>query len=150
MLPMIAVRKQLGVLLAADSTTLAPAVSANEIALIAAPFTPSEDLVIASLTLATFTGSAPKVGVTGAQGVGNDPATQDQIVTNLAPAGGWRFVCTAAPTPPQQIYGYALTTTATGALLAVALLPIPVTITNVGDEIDLGAIQFTFVLTPIS
>ncbi len=149
MLPMKSVRLQLGNLLAADTTTLAP-VSANKVALIAAAFTPSENLVIGDLTLASFTGSAPIAGAAGAQGVGIDPTTEDQVITNLAPAGGWRYVCTAAPATPQPIYGAALINNAGSTLLAVEAFPVPITITNVGDYVDLGALALNIVQQPIS
>jgi hypothetical protein len=150
MLPMTPVRLQLGALLAADTTTLAPA-TANKVALYNTPTAINENLVPGSLSLATFTGSSPISGTAGAQGVGTDPATGDQVVTILAPAGGWRFVCTAAPVTPETIYGFALLDhTLAATLLAIAALPTPTTIVNVGDEIDLGSIPLTFVLQPIS
>lgn len=150
LLPMQAVRLQLGALLAADTTTLAPAVSANKIALINAAFTPTENMTIGSLSFATFTGSSPKVGAAGTQGVGIDPATGEQLITILAPAGGWRFVCTVAPATPETIFGFALTDNAGAVLLGVELLPNPITIAVVNDEIDLGAVAMTFVLQPLS
>ncbi len=149
MLPMIALRTALGDLLAADIPTLAPA-AANKIALVAANFTPDENLVLADLTLATFTGSAPKAGAAGAQQVGVDPATGDQVITNLAPAGGWRFECTVAPATPEPIYGFALTNNAGAVLLAVGLLAVPISIAAVGDYVDLGAVEIRFVLQPMS
>lgn len=150
MLPMKTVRLQLGELLAADATTLAPAANANEIALIAAPFTPGENLTIADLTFATFTGSAPKAGATGSQQAGIDPATQDQVITILAPAGGYRFECTATPSSPESIFGYALTTHLGAVLLGVVLFPAPLSIAEAGDFIDLGAVNMTLVSSPIS
>ena len=149
MLPMIAVRLQIGELLAADTTTLAPA-TANKIALIAAPFTPEENMVVGDITLATFTGSTAKAGASGAQGVGTNPLTGEQVITNLAPAGGWRWVCTGAPTPPETIYGYALLDTTLATLIALAILPDPITIQAVGDEVDLGAVTFTVVIQPLN
>lgn len=153
MLPVKSVRQQLGALLSADATTLAPAVNANEIALVVAPFTPNENLVIANLTLAsgtTFTGGGAINVPLGAQGVGNDPVTGDQIVTILAPAGGWRWVCTAAPAGPVTVYGFCLATKTAAALLASQLLPTPIVIQNVNDQIDLGDIQIVFVIQPMS
>jgi len=150
MLPMKTVRLQLGELLAADATTLAPAADENTIALIAAPFTESEILLPGDLTLATFTGSAPKAGVAGAQQAGIDPTTGDQVITILAPVGGYRFECTAAPAEPETIYGYALMNDDQTLLFAVKALPVPVTIEAVADFIDLGAITMTIVAQPIS
>lgn len=150
MLPMKAVRLQLGELLAADATTLAPATDANIIALIAAPFTESENLTVAGLTLATFTGSAPIEGATGAQQSGVKPATGEQVITILAPAGGWRWECTAAPTAPEGIFGYALLSNDGLTLLAVHTLATPESIAAAGDFIDLGSVELTFNLAPIS
>jgi hypothetical protein len=150
LLPTFAVREQLGNLLAADATTLAPAMTANKIALVNQAFTPNENLTIAGLSFATFTGSTPIAGAAGAQGVGLDPATGDQVVTILAPAGGWRWTCTTAPTTAETIYGYALTNNAGTTLLGTELLPQPITISEVGDLVDLGAVAINFVNQPMS
>lgn len=149
MLPMKALRLALGELLAADIPTLAPA-AANKIALIAAAFTEQEDLVLGDLTFATFTGSTPKAGAAGAQQAGINPLTGDQCITNLAPAGGWRWECTAAPAVPETIFGYALTDNAGAIVLAVEQLVDAIVVANIGDTIDLGAVQMTFVLQPMS
>lgn len=149
MLPMKPLRLKLGELLAADVPTLAP-VAANKIALIAAPFNPSENMTPASLTLATFTGSAPLAGIAGTQQAGINPSTSEQIITILAPAGGWRWECTVAPGAPEGIYGYALLSDDDATLLGVKHLDTPVSIAGVGDFIDLGAVEMRFVLSPLS
>jgi hypothetical protein len=149
MLPMRALRLKLGTLLAADVPTLAP-VAANKIALLNAPVAITENLVLAGLSFATFTGSAPIAGAAGPQGVGNDPATGDQIITILTPVGGWRFVCTVTPIAPEVIYGFALTDNAGAVLLGAQLLTSPVSIAAIADEIDLGAVPITFVVSPMS
>lgn len=150
MLPMKPVRLALGELLAAAAAFLAPAIAANKIALIAAPFNPTETMTPASLTLATFTGSTPKAGAVGAQQAGINPATAEQVITILAPLGGWRWECTAAPVAPEGIFGYALISDDDATLLAVKLLDTPVSIAAVGDFIDLGAVEFRVVLQPLS
>lgn len=149
MLAMKALRLLLGDLLAADVSTLAP-VAANKIALIAAPVTPGENLVFGDLTLATFTGSAPKAGAAGAQSVGIDPVTGQQVINIKPPVGGYIFACTAAPTPPETIYGFALVDDAVAVLLGVELLPVPITIADVGDQVDCENPQMTFVLNPLT
>ena len=58
LLPMKALRLQFGELVAADATTLAPAVNANELMLVANDIAIDENKVIGDLTAATFTGSA--------------------------------------------------------------------------------------------
>lgn len=149
MVPTKALRLQLGELLAADLTTLAP-VAANKIKLINAPFVESEGLALGDLSFATFTGSAAKAGASGAQQAGIDPATQEQKITNLAPAGGWRWECTATPGSPEDIYGYALVDDGNTTLLGTHMFPTAVSIAEEGDYIDLGAVEISFVLQPMS
>lgn len=149
MMPTKAVREQLGELLGADTTTLAP-VAANKMALVIADFNEDEDHVLADFTLATFTGSAPIAGAAGAQGVGIDPVTGDQVISILPPAGGYRYECTVAPASPQTVFGYILVDNGAATLLAMKKLTTPVTIENVGDFIDLGVPEMRLVAQPIS
>lgn len=149
MLPMRPVRLQLGELLAADATTLAP-VTGNKVALVMDPFTPEETMVPGSLTLATFDGSTPIVAGTGTQPAGLDPATGDQIITIKEPAGGFRWETSGVTNLPQTIYGYALLTNDLATLLAVATLPTPVTLQIAGQQINLGPIGLNIVQSPIS
>jgi len=149
MLPMKDVRLAIGELLAADVSTLAP-VAANKIALIIANFSLTENLVVGDLTLATFTGSAPKAGAAGAQQAGVSPLTGQQVLTILAPAGGYRWECTVAPGAPETIYGYCLLDDTLATLLAATLLDTPVTITDVGDFFDAGAVEMQFVAQPVT
>ena len=149
MLPVRLLRIALGELLADDTGTLAP-VAANKVALIIAAFALTENLAVGDLTLATFTGSTPKAGAALTQQVGIDPLTGDQVLTILAPAGGWRFECSGAPASPQTVYGFALIDDAGTGLLGAELLATPVTIRDVGDFVDLGAITIRFVIQPMS
>lgn len=149
MLPVKDVRLALGDLLAADVATFAP-VAANKIALVVNNFVPDENLVLGDFTLASFNGSTPKAGAAGAQQVGIDPATQDQVITNLAPAGGWRWECAVAPGAAETIYGYILVDNAGATVLGMEKLTTPVVIANVGDYIDLGSVELRFVVQPIS
>ena len=150
MLPMKALRLGLGEALAADTATLAPAVTPNKIALVIANFSLTENLAIGDLTYATFAGGSAKAGVAGDQQAGVKPLTGDQAITILAPAGGWRWECTAAPTPIQVVYGFALANDAGDELLAAALLDTPIAIGDVGDFLDLGSVEITFVIQPMT
>lgn len=150
MLPVKSVRTALGTLLAANATTLAPAMDPNEIALISADFTPTENLVIGDLTIAAADGLDPIVGVAGTQLTGIDPVTGEQIVTIKEPAGGWRWALTGPKTPAVVVYGFALTTTAQGALLGTQKLDVPVSMETIGDMLDIGNAELRFVLQPIS
>jgi hypothetical protein len=150
MLPMKAVRLQLGALLAADATTLAPASNANKIALIIAPFTASENLTAGALTLATDLGMAPIAGVVGSQEVGLDPATQEQVIVIKSPAGGYSWLTSGAWTGARTVYGYALLDNTLATLLAVQPLPTPITVSAPGYLIDVDPVELTFVLSPVS
>lgn len=149
MLPAKAIRLSIGDLIAADTTLLAPA-TANKIALVTQPVTQDEDLTMAALTLATFTGSTPKAGASGTQGSGINPATGQQRITILTPVGGWRWVCTADPVTPETIYAIVLTDTTLADFLGIEVLAEPVEISEAGQEFDAGAVEMDIVLEPIS
>jgi hypothetical protein len=150
LLPMIAVRLQLGNLLSTDTTTLDQATNQNEIVLISAPFAASENLTMAGLTVLTTSWALSLKQPLGACLVGTDPVTNQQLVTIPTPAGGWRWIVAGGTLIPVTIYGYALTTKAQAALLGVQLLPTPITLTANGQQIDLGEVTLRFVLAPIS
>jgi hypothetical protein len=150
MLPMKAVRLELGNLLAADSTTLAPGVTANKIALIMNPFALSENLRLADLTFATFTGSTAISGATGAQEVGVDPTTLQQVIEIKAPIGGYRWITGDTVNLPQTIYGYALTDSTGANLLGVASLPTPIILQDAGQFVSIDPVFMTIVPQPIS
>jgi len=149
MLPIKDLRLSVGELLAADVAFLA-AVLANKIALVTNAFTPNENLALVDFTLASFTGSTPKAAVAGTQQAGIDPNTGAQTITILAPAGGWRWECTVAPGSPQVITGYILTDNAGAVLLGMTLLSETVTISGIGDFIDLGKVEMQIVTRPLS
>lgn len=149
-IPMIAVRLQLGTLLVADTTTLAPTL-ANNVTPIIAPFTPNENLTIAGLTLANANGLVPIACATGSQEVALDPVTQAQVITIKPGAGsGFRWVSSGTITSPITVYGFALTDNAGAVLLGVQALPTPVVINAAGYQIDVDPVKTTFVLQPMS
>lgn len=150
MLPMIAVRKQTGILLADDATTLAPATNANKIALIGAAFSLNENLVLSSLTLLTGGGLTAITGTVGAQAVAIDPVTGDQIITLLPGTGTWRWVSSGGAGYPKTVYGYALVDNGIANLLAAQTLATPIVLTADGQQVDLDPITMRFVLQPIS
>lgn len=131
-------------LLAADSATLAPATDANIVSLVINNFTPSQDLVIGDLTLATFTGSAPKAAGTGTQTVYTDPISGERVIQVKEPVGGWTWVCTATPGTPETVYGVILTNDDGTVLLGSQLLDVPVPIVNNGDGFSIAKLWFQF------
>ena len=131
-----AIREQALKLLAADSTTLAPAALANMMALVMAPIAPSEALTFADLTLATFDGSTPIACGTGTQPTGEDPFSGAEVLSIKVPAGGFRWESTGVTNLPQTIYGYVLLDNALAVLLASAAFDAPITITAVDQVIE--------------
>ena len=149
MLPMKALRLALGALLAADTSTLAPAV-ANKIHLAMNNFALNEDLAIGDLTEATFTGATALAGSTGSQEVGVDPRTQQQVVEIKAPVGGYRWITADAVNLPQTIYGFYLTDTTGATLLAAGQLPIPLTLQAAGQFVSIDPVIMTMVVQPLN
>jgi len=148
MLPVKAVRLLIGETLA-TIVPLDQASALNRVALVMAPFTPSEDLALGDLTLATFDGSTAKTVALGAQQVGIDPTTGEQRITVPDVVGGWRWETTGTTNLPQTIYGFVLyDSTGPGPLIASETLPSPVTLTEVGQEIIVGKVQIAISLEP--
>jgi len=149
MLPMSALRLSLGNALAEGAILSQPA-NAMIVRLIIAPFAESENLVVGDLTFADFDGSTGLDVALDDQQVGVDPVTGLQRVTLIEPLGGWRWETTGVTNLPQNVYGAALLSNASAALLAVMTLITPVTLDAVGQEINLGTLSFTFVPQPLS
>lgn len=147
---MLAVREELGTLLAADATTLAPATNANKLALITSAFTPVETLVAASLTYAAGNGLDPILGVTGAQSSGLDPTSNQQEIIINPPAGGYKWLTSGSFAGPITLYGVALLNNGLTVLLAVEAFPAPITVTAAGQIVDADPVKITFVLSPMS
>jgi len=143
-------RKQLAVLLASDATGLAPAADPNAISLIMADFTPTEDLVLADLTFATFTGSTPIDGNIGNQEWWKDPQTGEWMITLIEPANGWRWEVIDAVNLPQTIYGFALHNGPKTVLFGTHHFDTPITLTEAMNAIDIGKAEIRFVLQPMS
>jgi hypothetical protein len=134
--------RRLGTLLGADTVTLAPAALAVHVHLVIAPFTPGLDTDIAALTLATFTGSAPKDAGVGPQTVYVDPTTGNQRVQLIEPLGGWNWICTADPAAEEPVYGYVVTDNADSVTFGSGLVAnAPVVIDEAGQGVNVGSIE---------
>jgi len=133
-----------------DTVTFAPKLAAAMwILLVKVPFTPGLGLTLTDATdLATFIGSTPLAITAAVRPAVNDPLTSRQTINLPPPAGGFLWTCSTAPSPPETIYGVALSsssTTVNGAsLLAADLLDTPVTITNVNDFVKWTENQLEF------
>lgn len=143
MKPVLALERSISILVAADPNFLAPPALANHVHLVIDAFTPSSNTDVASLTLATFTGSTPKNVAVGAQQSFVDPLTQDQVVQLIEPVGGWSWTCSAAPVPLQTVYGYVVTDNTDAVTLGSDLLPTPVPIQSIGDNVTVPNIRLT-------
>jgi len=123
----------------------------NRVALVMEPFTPTRQTLLADLVLATFDGSTEKTVALGAQGSAQDPVTLQQIITIVEPLGGWRWVTSGTTNLPQSIYGFVLfDSSGPGPLLGSELLPEAITLTAIGQEVNLGTVKFTMVVNPLS
>lgn len=137
------------VLLAQDTTTLAPAALNVKVHLANAPFTPSNTLVIGSFTEANFSGYAALLAGTGNQQEFVDPASANRIIQLNEPAGGWHWQSTGVANLPQTIYGYYITDNASAVVYGSALLPAAVTITASGQGVDIPQVRFALIPTAL-
>lgn len=150
MFPMRVLTDEIGELLAA-SPPLMQATNANIVRLINAPFAEETGLAPGDLTFADFDGSTGKpVTVAEDMQVGFDPLTGEQVITINEPVGGWRWEVTGLTNLPQTVYGYALLTNASAAVIGVKTLPTPIPLTEVGQEINLGSLTFRVSIVPLS
>jgi hypothetical protein len=146
MTPSRTIYEEISTLLSADTATLA-AVTAMKVSLVVVAFAPSLDLVLSSLTLASFTGSTPLSAGTGTQTVYYDPTSGLRLIEILQPAGGWTWTCTATPSPAQTVYGVVLTDHTGATLYGSMLLPTPIPISAAGQGLNVDALTFSFLLT---
>jgi len=122
--------------LASDTATLAPAADPNHLCLVMSEFTPSEDLVVADVDLATFDGGDPIEVELGTQPSGFEPGTDDSSIDISPPVGGFRWETTGITNLPQTIYGYVLTNEAETTILASAIFDTPFVLTGVNQVVD--------------
>jgi hypothetical protein len=126
-----------------DSAATFDAPAGNLMHIAKAAFVPSLDLTLASLTEADFTGAAA-INVNLPATTFYDVATGLMTLLLTPPVGGWVWHCTATPTPPQVIFGFYVTISGGGALLASALLPRPITISSAGQGMIIDEAKFQF------
>jgi len=150
MIPMRPLRLSLGTSFASDPAYLAPAQNPNKIVLVKNNPPVSENMTLENIVPADFTGSAPIDGLPGAQQVGVDPNTMDQVVTIKDPLGGFRWITGDNVNLPQTIYGYALLTANGTSLLAYMPFTAPMDLLDQGQEINLGKVQFRINPQPIN
>lgn len=137
-------------LLAADATTLAPAASNNKVHLAIAAFTPAPALTPAGLTEATFTGYTALSAGLSTQQVFFDPATGNQILQILEPAGGWHWATTGSVGLPQTVYGYWLSDNGNTTVYGSAAFATPIVLGSSGQGVDIAQVRFTFPAVPMS
>ena len=131
-------------LLAADTTTLAPATLACKLMLSQQTFTPNPALVVGDLLEATFDGYAALTGAVGTQLSGQDPTSGNYFTEMKIPVGGWRFATTGVTHLPQTIFGFALVDNAKAVIYGSALFPQPITLNAIGQVIEVDSLRFVF------
>jgi len=112
---------------------------AHQVILVISSFVPGPDLQLTDLTEATFPGyseitvpAPPQLAI-----LDNDTGRFGAVLKE--PVGGYKWVCTAAPDPSQVVYGWALADS-DGNLWFTELLPEPITISDVGNFVELTAV----------
>jgi hypothetical protein len=150
MLPMVTLRLRLGVLLAADATTLAEATLANKIALIGAPFALNENLRPSDLTLLIGNGLDPILCAVGPQETAIETITDEQVITLVPGAGsGFRWVTSGTFAAPVTVYGAALLSNDESTVLAAMSMPSPIALQSAGYQIDIDPQTIHFVTSPM-
>lgn len=137
-------------LLAADTSTLAPASNPPSVTLVAGPFTPSPATIPGDLVAPTFDGYAAIACAVGAQLTGQDPFTLSYFTEMKIPTGGWRWAVTGTTNLPQTIYGVALVNHGSTVVYGSAVFPTPIVLNAVGQVIEVPNLRFTFNSNAIS
>lgn len=128
-------------LLAADTTTIAPAANACHVHLVTAEFVPGRGTRFGDLTIAAGAGLEEKSAGVGAQTMGYDPVRQAWKVVIKEPVGGWNWISTAVESPAETVYGYVVTDNADAATFGSELLPDgPVLVDDTGIIVSVGEI----------
>jgi hypothetical protein len=135
-------------LLGADTATFADPLFLQAF-LIKADFAIGPRLILADLTIADFTGNPTKDSTVAGGLVGINPVTTQITISAKTPLGGWRFNCTADPTPGQNIFGVGLKAITSGLLLGVKKYATPILIQSAGDFIEEPDLTFNLVSLPL-
>jgi hypothetical protein len=122
------------------------------VCLIKAPFLLDENLVAGGFSYANFAGNANlPIGLNDQQ-VGIDPASLQQLITLVPPAGGWRWETTGLGNLPQTIYGFVVVTNPSvgpSVLIGMQTFLNPVHLSEAGQEIVIDAIEMPIALQPL-
>ncbi len=151
MLPVKSVRLALGGLLG-DSPSFEPDPGdENKMHVIIAPFTQSETLTVADLTLATDHGLASIV-VSPAVTIGVDPSTDAQKMVLAPNVAGPGFLWTSSGSFPPNItvFGFAMINSTGEDLVCTEKLTNPIVLTDVGQIVEFSPAELNFVQQPLS
>jgi hypothetical protein len=146
MLPIQAIFERFGILLAADTSTLAPAANPPKVMLVKDPFTPADDLLVADLTEADFDGYAKISCEVAGQLQSTDPLTGDSVVEMKTPLGGWRWETTGVTNLPETIYGFALINNGSTLLYGTELFDTPIVLTASNQTVIIPSVSFSMKL----
>jgi len=129
-------------LLGSDTVTFSEPANIPKIQLVAAPFTPSEDLAFGDLVFSTDNDQAEIFLSPGVRG--RDPRTGENVLTwtNGGPLGV--FTWATGVTLPQTIYGWAIFLDTSNVLLCTAAFPVPIVINDHADFIEISFVILRF------
>lgn len=131
------------VLLAADTTTLAPAADPPFIRLSMEAFTPSVGTVVADIVAPTFDGYGDILCAVGAQLQSIDPVDGDSQIEIKAPLGGWRWETTGVTNLPMSIFGWAQINDAETIVFGSELFDEPIILTGVNQSITIPVVKYS-------
>jgi hypothetical protein len=141
MIPTSAIRVRAMRLLITDPLTLADPLGL-ELALVKSDFTPSENLQLGDIDLATFDGAGPILAAVSGPRPVLDPQTNSAVIEFQSAILAWRWQVSGLTDLPQTIYGYALVGLTVG-VLASELLDTPLVLTGVGQVVDLAEVTLS-------
>lgn len=125
--------------LRSNMTTLVPFDAPMTLTPIMEPFVATDDLDLATLVPATFTGSAAKTS--GSPDVYYDSVLDRECIRLPDPLGGWAWQPTNGVNLPQTIYGFLVIDDAADRMASFNIAP--VLLSSVLDAVILGSVEFT-------
>lgn len=136
---------RIAALLAADSVSFSSSPDGLHVRLFKSPITPTGSMDTATFAshFADFDGGNALAAEDGDANVAVDGGNGNNSVELVPPLGGFRWSVSGSDNLPQTIYGYVVMNTGETVVLFADLLPAPITLTGVGQVIELGFPKIT-------
>jgi len=141
MIPTTLLANRLSKVVAADATTLALPAGCVVVPL-SADFSPSPNLVPASVTKAPIVPFFPKVPTPGTQFDSVDPVTGELVIQMIEPVGGWHWNTGVGFAGPVTIYGIGLFNDNYTLLFGTAKYATPIVLTGDNQNLDWPNVEF--------